>query len=120
MIDDLISRQAAIDAIYKQHIHGKNLRKFVERLGHTDAFSAGILDAVSAVEDLPSAQPETRWISCEKRIPTQEGEYLVCDHNERVFIAKFWTAFGEWGDNDIIAWQKAPEPYRKETEDAVH
>ena len=57
-MDDLISRQAAIDAIYACHVHGKNLKRFCEKLGHTDAFSAGILDAVNAIEDLlPVALP---------------------------------------------------------------
>lgn len=29
-VGDMISRQAAIDAIYKQHVHGQNLRKETE------------------------------------------------------------------------------------------
>ena len=49
---ELIDRQAAIDAIYACHSHGKNLKRFVQKMGHSDAFSDGILDAVSAIEDV--------------------------------------------------------------------
>ena len=103
---DYISRREAVSAIsdlLMLELKGKRLPTWNE-----------VYRAINAV---PSAQPETRWVSCEKWLPTQEGEYLVCDHNERVFIAKFWTTFGEWSDKDIIAWQERPEPYREETED---
>lgn len=117
-MSDLIDRQYALE--HYQYVCRRTSCK--ECPMHTK--STDVLDTFTDCElelflyDLPSVQPEPRWIPIDDRLPTQEGEYLVCDHNERVFIAKFWTAFGEWGYKDIIAWQETPEPYREETDHA--
>jgi len=57
---DLISRQAAIDAIANCTNCGdeKTLRAYVAKHSLEIGWTGGILDAIDAIEDLPSAQPE--------------------------------------------------------------
>lgn len=57
-MDDLISRQAAIDACIKvRELHA--------------------YDEIEEIKHLPSAQPEQRWIPCSERLPEANGRYLV-------------------------------------------
>jgi len=61
MMDDLISRQAAIDAICGMHTGGK---KAVAR-ALPNTYGADLREIVEQIEDLPSAQPEViRCNSC--------------------------------------------------------
>lgn len=65
--DDTISRQAAIDAIANCTNCGdeKTLRAYVAKHNLDNGWTGGILEAIDAIEDLPSAQPERkkgRWI----------------------------------------------------------
>lgn len=63
-MDELISRQAAIDAIYACYIGGK---KAVDKAPYSDHYAEGIDEAVNAVEELPSVSTEKtgRWIDDE-------------------------------------------------------
>lgn len=84
-MSDLISRQAAIDAMEQQ---AEAMGNWSERYAEQ---RRGILTAINIVSDLPSAQPEVlacgngeldaqpeqRWISCSERLPEEDGEYLV-------------------------------------------
>ena len=56
---DLISRQSAIDAIRASTL---KYTGFMEMEMYTDD------DAVEAIEDLPSAEPEQKWIPCKTGI----------------------------------------------------
>ena len=59
-MSDLISRQAAIDAIANCTNCGdeKTLRAYVAKHNLDNEWSGGVLEAINAVEDLSSAQPE--------------------------------------------------------------
>lgn len=70
MNNDLISRQAAIDAI---RASASKYTGFMEMEMYTDD------DAVEAIEGLPSAQSEPKWISVEDRLPQPR---------ELVFVAR--------------------------------
>ena len=89
-MSDLISRQAAIDALWKamyeyedkmekQFIESDDLdieewilhRIFVQNMSDIDR---------KAILDLPSAQPETQWIPCSERMP----ERIINDDVETV------------------------------------
>ena len=111
---DLISRQAAIDAAkaywYKPDIAG-------------------------AIEQLPSAQPEQRWIPCSERLP-EEGERVLATHLgglnpnrqviEHIYQSGQFTlgwdmdmdmkspTFGKRQMGKVIAWMPWPEPARME------
>ena len=57
---DLIERQAAIDAIANCTSCGdeKTLRAYVQKHYLDDGWTGGVLEAIDAIEDLSSAQPE--------------------------------------------------------------
>ena len=84
----------------------------------------------NAISELPSAQPEQRWIPVAERMPEDEGPYLVYGdfpdngyliaYAKRIlnwkkmnfFIAPFWNS-----PSEVIhaqAWCKLPSPYRAE------
>ena len=134
-MSDLISRQAAIDAI----------NKAFERVFAWDGTSP-LGDKV--LENVPSAQPEQRWIPCSERLPENNDPVNVSwvNHNPEVYYAdikdKPFTATahyhnGRWywfssvtqdylneydvwtpdlvdKDVEITAWMPLPEPYREE------
>ena len=102
-MSDLISRQAAVDVV--KHAWAKGL------------------EPTQYLEELPSAQPEQRWIPCSERLPIDAGHYLCSfekpnriDHIH-VDLA-YWTG-GRWYGyraDAICAWMPLPEPYREESE----
>ena len=69
-MDDLISRQAAIDAVYER----------IKQIGYEH--NASVLSIRQAIRDLPSAQPEIiRCTDCEwlrKEYGWNCTEYTVC------------------------------------------
>ena len=75
-MDELISRQAAIDAIYACYIGGKEA---VDKAPYSDHYAEGIDEAVNAVEELPSVSTEKtgRWID---RFPLKECKCSECDY----------------------------------------
>ena len=96
-MSDLIERQAVLDAVEKNACNTQR-----------------IYDAINA---LPSAQSEQRWIPCSERLPEEDGNYL-CDFNGHLYVQMFlnghFRLYGEIKDNLITAWQPLPEPYREE------
>ena len=99
---DLISRQAAIDAVME-----------LFRRVPTNA-----IRAKKVIEKLPSAQPE-RWIPCSERLPehrlyvlvTYEYEYGLIDNG----ITWYSGTENKWNTSrEVIAWIPLPEPYRGE------
>lgn len=121
--NDLISRQAAIDALQKEI--NKGIPPFDDVMG---SIRCGVRLARNIIEDLPSAQPEQRWIPCSERLPKEDGQYLITvkykhvnDSYEDVYAEHGewfnggWDAFcfGHSGEVEgILAWQPLPEPYR--------
>ena len=118
--NDLISRQAAIDAV-------KNTQE-----PYVPSFSNEVFWCVKALSGLPSAQPEQRWIPCDTREPELVGDYLL-------YRPHFWGAnIGQiticywsgkhWSDNyrhdaerflQVIhgmAWMSLPEPWKGDAE----
>ena len=129
MMNNLIRRQDAIDAIMKEtYADGA--------YGYTDAKSL-----VDALESLPSAQPEPHWIPCSERLPEEETDVLVtrtflgCKDGSHgwnnhippttyVEVAQYfcgeWTALSDEykvarnRHTEPVAWMELPEPWRGE------
>ena len=123
-MNDLISRQAAIDAI-------KGLPHWIMdangEFQSVDPSTVSMLDpddAVAALENLP---PEEMWVSCNDRLPEEKGEYLVTYHpcwwdqvgsSLEVGLDSFRgkTAWARKKFQRVVAWMKKPEPYEESVE----
>ena len=118
-MDDLISRQAAIDALEKSRFPG------------APYIDTGVQIAMREIKALPSAQPEQRWIPCSERLPEADeynGDvakyYLVQNEYGDMLVARY-THSDYWEQiyqlkpisDEIVAWMPLPEPYREESED---
>ena len=131
-MNDLISRQAAIDAI--------------NNICPVDTeYDCTLLDRVDVrcvLSDLPSAQPEM-WIPCSERLPEEDTEVLISyrykegegdtSHvdidittygqmyfgGNKVGNSKHWRAPFEYfhSNYEVIAWMPLPEPYKREDND---
>lgn len=96
MTDDLISRQQAIDALY-------NIDEYNSR-------------SVTAIKNLPSIQPEQRWIPVTERLPEKSGYYLATiDIGLKIVdVIYFNNGSGFLMANTVKAWKPRPEPYQGE------
>lgn len=112
-MDDLISRQAAIDAFRKELCR--------ERVYATPFISFKGCERI--LNELPSAERRGRWIPVTERLPEEEGKCLVCCNGKYhpIEVARFYIdEDGEryfccdWNDpEDIVAWMPLPEPYKE-------
>ena len=109
-MDDLISRQASIDAV-------KRLS-----LGETDATRLA-MRIEDYLERLQSAQPEQRWIPCSERLPeggrvvlvTEKGGFIRhCEYANYCDFQEFQTVEEGLTVHDVIAWMPLPKPYKGE------
>lgn len=98
MMNDLISRQAAIDAIERKAYR----HTYIEQI-------------VNIINGLPSAQPEQRWIPCSERLPEKNCRCLTTNEAWGSFEVD-WNAWidGQWlyPNEKPIAWMPLPKPYR--------
>ena len=136
-MDDLISRQAVIEAL-------KGLPTWwADEGGYYGGAQPPMValldpeDAVSAIENLPSAQPEPHWTPCSEELPKENGHYLVTFHQTAteedlgfdmddtdVCKMRYDTKHGwrtprripSWINNAVVstvlAWMPLPEPYK--------
>lgn len=110
---DCVSRQAAIDALKPlPTIDGLGLQPLVT-----------VDDAIKVLNDLPSVQPESKWIPVTERLPEPRTDVWVNSdigqiqgyYEENVKI--WYASFGQGRDYlELIvnAWMPLPEPYREE------
>ena len=107
MSKDTIYRQDAIDAVDKLSD---------EPIGYLEA-------AIDVLVDLPSAQPEQRWIPWHSgKFPEESGTYTVTAYDgatERVTYAKYqkrlkrWELTGARAYWRVLAWMPSPKPYKE-------
>ena len=112
-MDDLISRQAAIDAL------GEKPLAWTEgeyELGLQNQWQSD----VDALKALPSAQPEQKWIPCSERLPEKFQTCIVTDELRQCTYEydydpknEFTKKYGwRYNGRQIIAWMPLPEPYK--------
>lgn len=134
-MSDLISRQAAIDEL---NDGAELLRRVLDDADIVGAERAkyewglGLIESyISDMEELPSAQPEQRWIPVSERLPEKYiGQWLCCTSDGAVMILPYDTpgdgtkecVFYKWDDDgyfyqtfDVVAWMPLPKPWRGET-----
>ena len=137
---DLISRQAAIDAIEgitssmsvcvnSDECHGMK-RMHMPSTPWTD-LNADIpntdikvlITFADKVNRMPTIEPQ-KWIPCSERLPDKDQICLVCGKNGGMCVARFWTdgktnLWTKTGTGKFvypIAWTELPEPYKGEQE----
>ena len=117
-MNDLISRQAAIDALADMHCKS-------DEDGYVWIIRS---DAWARIDALPSAQ---QWISCEERLPEEEKAYLVTFACEKVGMSSwhkdtfnrgfnrgfdaYMTGVTEDGECEyfgVVAWMEKPKPWK--------
>lgn len=127
LVKDLISKQAAIDALSvgkellsrvldDMDVVGADREKYSWGLGLIEAY-------IKDIEELPSAQPELQWIPCSERLPDVAQRVLLSGHG--TVMVGMLHSFGKYSleptgisyvyqKDDIDAWMPLPEPYRAE------
>ena len=107
MDNSLIFRQTAIDAVNNAFDRETLLTGFVRSI------------AVRAIRDMPSAQPEQRWIPVSEMCPKENCRCLTTNKGWGSFEVD-WNAWidGKWlyPNEKPIAWMPLPEPYQSEAE----
>ena len=126
-MDDLISRQAAIEALVAETIYTEEeLKEYYEANSHRNEWLNGIHEAVEVIKQLPPAQPEQQWIPWSSgKLPEESGTYTVTAYDgvtKRVTYAKYqkrlkrWELTGARAYWRVLAWMPLPEPYKGVTE----
>lgn len=82
------------------------------------------------LEQMPSSQPEPKWIPCSERLPENGRQVLVYAISTHFALAKYdemreadgsyikqWVTFDAWKPfyrvKDVIAWMELPEPCKR-------
>ena len=118
-MSDLISRQAAIDALRTCYdTETVTMDNGDEYINYDDA--------VGEIEQLPSAQPEPQWIPITEKLPDFDKCVLATTSWGTITIAERWkdtkgeenwfVSEGECNAerDDIVAWKPLPEPYKED------
>jgi len=108
-MQDLISRQAAIDALDKR-FDSIPMEQTVE-----------ILQLRRDLRELPPAQPEQKWIPCSETVDIPDHEVMACDRYGAFIIGYLDCKDEQWlceSDDSImydpVAWCELPKPYKEE------
>ena len=126
-MDDIISRQAAIDALEREKTYCRAYRDGYSPIDVFEKYNAGLADGIKALKKLPSAQPEPpmscdecpnfnktrklieqpeqRWIPVSERLPEHDGDkYLVTDYCKQIGRTRMHVSYcyinreGFWSD----------------------
>ena len=115
MTDDMISRQAAINAFLTE-LTKRERKNFL----HTWSTVEVKYFVADMLEKLPPAQPG--WIPTSERLPDNDRAVLVtlkwAEDDYEVAVGEYWhnsTASHGWGsfEGHVIAWHELPTPYRE-------
>ena len=121
-MSDLISRAAVIEAVHDE---------FDGCLVWDESGKATANEVERIIASLPSAQPEQRWIPCDKGEPDEDMEcWVTVKTTDALYRGNFTKRYGErrykgfitsggfmWW-NTALAWMPIyePEPYRGEAQ----
>lgn len=135
-MQDLISRQAAIDAIKKDKIDltNPNVVAVFKATGDFEKVETQVMTCdrhIKILENLPSEQPAQQWIPCSERLPeedhwlggsgrqfSEEVMVTIVNHSdEDTWVDMTQTLDGEWACElpkycEIVAWMPLPEAWK--------
>ena len=127
-MNDLISRQAAIDANCVDWCNRKHSEcPYFDNVGTNEQVCDGCY-TVLVLKDLPPAQPEPKWTPCEKALPKENGFYEVTVGSPykpvRIYEYKPCNLYenkNRWKAGDgcyvfnwfVEAWRECPKPYER-------
>lgn len=118
---DTISRQAAKEAYCKHFCH--------RGVACPDTLCKEVNESF---DELPSAQPEPKWIPCSERLPRDSSKKIVTFTSgyvstasfvlrEKIYCGRmlvssrenFWQVLEEdEEEGEVVAWMPLPEPYK--------
>lgn len=139
---DYIDRQVAIDALEREKTYSTAYKDGYAQTDYFKQYNMGLTDGIKALNELPSAQPEQRWIPVSERLPEEDTEVLISyrykegegdtSHvdidittygqmyfgGNKVGNSKHWRAPFEYfhSNYEVIAWMPLPVPYKGEGE----
>ena len=104
-MDDLISRQTAIDA----------LMEIMDRPNHADFLYTD--EICKTLNELPSTQPEPKWIPVMERLPEIKQRVLITYNTEDGLKTDvtWYDKYGFMLSGDVTAWMPMVEPYKEES-----
>ena len=122
-MNDLISRQAAIEALnvlcqeHRYRIPGK--RETYSQ--YNEAWQDALDRAEGAIFNLPPAKPEAYWIPISDRMP-RDGTWNIFTDGKNISVERYkadaidhFFPNGRWFQlEDVIAWMPLPEAYKGE------
>ncbi|MGJ1079019.1 hypothetical protein ACR77U_13340 [Enterococcus faecium] len=119
---DLIGRQVAIDALdvlcqeHRYKIPGK-IETYSQ---YNEAWQDALDRAEGAIFNLPTAQPEQKWIPCDETVDIPDHEVMACDRYGEFIIGYLDCKDEQWlceSDDslmyDPVAWCELPKPYKE-------
>lgn len=118
MMSDLIRKKDAVSAISDLLIN-----RFNEKVLPTWN------DVYHAIDSIPSAEPERKWIPVTEALPEDNRQVLVYAQSTNFALAKYdemresdgeykkqWVTFDAWKPfytiKNVLAWMPLPEPWR--------
>lgn len=132
MVEDAISRKAAIDALSTPHGILYPIRT-IENMPSAQPYTDEEIQKMQGLEQAQfdkmyelgkrDAQPELRWIPCRERLPAYGEDVLIsidgyCNVGHIVSVneeEQYNWYFSGWYHlpNDVDAWMPLPEPYKE-------
>ena len=127
-MSDLIEKHAAIDAVYEAFCYAycDNCEKDMNEDLCGDChrkyqnWAASKKAVESAINSVPSAQPETHWISCSdpSTLPKDRTFWVTHMNGYEAWVGELYWDMTEWSDriSDVVAYMPCniPEPYQAE------
>ena len=109
-MSDLIDREDAITALVEK---GQNSKRY--KLG--EKWELNLPEIIEAINTIPSAEPERKWIPFEVALPNDRQKVLCVNKHDEMMVGGYMSDYGMTFPcyfEKPIAWMPIPEPWRGE------